>query len=84
MTQNQFGFRENHSTSHALNYSVNHIKESLKDKIYVLGIFTDFSKLLIPSTTRFFSTNYSTMESEGMLIPFLKATYPTVYNKYMH
>ena len=27
--QNQFGFRNSHSTSHALNYSIAHIKQSL-------------------------------------------------------
>ena len=28
----QFGFRKGHSTSHALNYSINHIQEALKKK----------------------------------------------------
>ena len=44
LTPNQFGFRKNHSTSHALNYSINHIKEALKDNKHVLGIFIDLSK----------------------------------------
>ena len=42
--ENQFGFRKGHSTSHALNYSVSHIDNSLKDKKHVLGIFIDLSK----------------------------------------
>ena len=40
----QFGFRKGHSTSHALNYSVHHIKQSLKSGDHVLGIFIDLSK----------------------------------------
>ena len=32
MTSCQFGFRKGHSTSHALNYSINHIQEALKKK----------------------------------------------------
>ena len=40
----QFGFRKNHSTSHAINYSINHINNSLKNKELVLGIFIDLSK----------------------------------------
>ena len=44
MTSCQFGFRKGHSTSHALNYSINHIQEALKKKKHVLGIFIDLSK----------------------------------------
>ena len=40
----QFGFRKGHSTSHALNYSVHHIQQSLKAGNHVLGIFIDLSK----------------------------------------
>ena len=41
---NQFGFRANHSTSHALNFSVSHIQSLLKSKNHVLGVFIDLSK----------------------------------------
>ena len=44
MTPNQFGFRKGHSTSHALNFSVNHIQQALNEKKHVLGIFIDLSK----------------------------------------
>ena len=44
ITENQFGFRKGHSTSHALNYSVSHIETLLKEKKHVLGIFLDLSK----------------------------------------
>ena len=40
----QFGFRKNHSTSHALNYSTSLISNSLKKGEHVLGIFIDLSK----------------------------------------
>ena len=41
---NQFGFRKGHSTSHALNFSVNHIEQNLRKKKHVLGIYLDLSK----------------------------------------
>ena len=40
----QFGFRKGHSTSHALNISVNHIINKTSSKEHVLGIFIDLSK----------------------------------------
>ncbi len=45
MNPQQFGFRKGHSTSHALNYSVNQIidKTTVK-KEHVIGIFIDLSK----------------------------------------
>ena len=46
--QNQFGFRQSHSTSHALNYAVTKISEKISEKIKcgesVIGIFIDLSK----------------------------------------
>jgi hypothetical protein len=42
--ENQYGFRKNHSTSHALNSSVNYIESCLSKKLHVLGIFIDLSK----------------------------------------
>ncbi len=44
MQQKQFGFREGHSTSHALNCSVDLIRKALQQKQHVLGIFIDLSK----------------------------------------
>ena len=44
LNENQFGFRTNHSTSHALNVSVNHIEKAVKKGNHVLGIFIDLSK----------------------------------------
>ena len=40
----QFGFRKNHSTSHAVNYSVNQILNEIEAKNHVIGIFVDLSK----------------------------------------
>ena len=42
--ENQFGFRKHHSTSHAVNYSVNHILNQIEQKKHVIGIFIDLSK----------------------------------------
>ncbi len=42
--ENQFGFRKSHSTSHALNYSVNEIHKSRSRNQHVIGIFIDLSK----------------------------------------
>ena len=40
----QFGFRKYHSISHALNYSIDKIKQSIEKGDHVLGIFIDLSK----------------------------------------
>ena len=40
----QFGFRKNHSTAHAVNYSVNKILSEIENKNHVIGIFVDLSK----------------------------------------
>ena len=40
----QFGFRKNHSTSHAVNFSVNEISKNIENKKHTLGIFIDLSK----------------------------------------
>ena len=40
----QFGFRKNHCTAHAVNYSINKITSNLEKKNHVIGIFIDLSK----------------------------------------
>ena len=40
----QFGFRKNHSTAHAVNYSINNIIKNLEKKNHEIGIFIDLSK----------------------------------------
>ena len=42
--ESQFGFRKGHSTSHALNYSVEEITKILNSGKHVVGIFIDLSK----------------------------------------
>ena len=44
LNQNQFGFRKSHSTSHAVNYLVSIIDDSIRKFKHVLGIFIDLSK----------------------------------------
>ena len=39
----QFGFRQNHSTSHAINYSVDYVAKKCEEKKHV-GLFLDLSK----------------------------------------
>ena len=40
----QFGFRKSHSTTHAINYSINRILKEIEAKNHVIGIFVDLSK----------------------------------------
>ena len=42
--ENQFGFRKQHSTSHAVNYSINKILSEIERKKHMIGIFIDLSK----------------------------------------
>ena len=42
--ENQFGFRRKHSTSHAVNYSIDRIVTEIENNKHVLGIFIDLSK----------------------------------------
>ena len=44
LNKSQFGVRKSHSTSHALNNSINCIGKSIKKGNNVLGIFIDLSK----------------------------------------
>ena len=40
----QFGFQSGHSTEHAILQLANQIRESFKNNLYTLGVFTDLSK----------------------------------------
>ena len=44
LNKNQFGFRQSHSTCHAVNFSVSLIQEALQKNKHVIGIFVDLSK----------------------------------------
>ena len=44
LNQNQFGFRQNHSTSHALLNLTETIKRQLDGKKLVAGVFIDLEK----------------------------------------
>ena len=39
LNKNQFGFRQGHSTSHALNYSIKHIQKAIKKEIMFLEFY---------------------------------------------
>ena len=42
--EKQFGFRNNHSTNHALVNIIEHIKKNLDKKLYTCGVFVDLEK----------------------------------------
>ena len=42
--ENQYGFRKNHSTSHAVNLSVKQIIDQIEKKRHIIGIFIDLIK----------------------------------------
>ena len=44
LVDTQFGFRKGHSTSHAINYSVNIINDARMANKHVIGLFIDLSK----------------------------------------
>ena len=44
LSETQFGFRKDHSTNHAIEYSVDFINKSHLKQKHVLGIFIDLSK----------------------------------------
>ena len=44
ISEKQFGFRRNHSTSHAINCSVNFVAGCIEEKRHVVGMFLDLSK----------------------------------------
>ena len=44
LSNTQFGFRKDHSTSHAIHHSVNFINKSHRHNKHVIGIFIDLSK----------------------------------------
>ena len=44
LSNSQFGFRQNHSTTHAILYFINHIATAIDKHLHSLGIFLDLSK----------------------------------------
>ena len=44
LSNSQFGFRQKHSTTHAILYLINHIATAVDDHLHTLGIFLDLSK----------------------------------------
>ena len=44
ISNQQFGFRKNHSTTHAINYSISMILNGIENNKHVIGIFLDLSK----------------------------------------
>ena len=44
MYSKQFGFRKGHSTTHALNYSIDYLTKAISNNKHTIGIFIDLSK----------------------------------------
>ena len=59
--QNQFGFRQGHSTHHALIALVDKITKSLDNRDIVIGVFLDLRKHLIQLITKSCKKNYTIM-----------------------
>ena len=60
--QNQFGFRQGHSSHHALITLVNKITQSLDSGDMVIGIFLDLKKALDTVNHTILVKNYTHME----------------------
>ena len=58
----QFGFRKNHSTSHATSLLIENIAEAFENKEHVLGVFLDLFKHSIPLIIKFYYPNYGIVE----------------------
>ena len=58
LSESQFGFRKQHSTSHAIHHSVNTIRKSYNENRHTLGIFIDLSKAIDHSTLLYKFHNY--------------------------
>ena len=70
--EKRFGFRKNHSNSHAINYSVKYVADNIEQKKHVIGIFLDtigHSKLLVKLQ------NYGI---RGNCLELIKVIYPLV------
>ena len=64
LSESQFGFRKQHSTSHAIHHSVNTIRKSYNENRHTLGIFIDLIKDLTLSITLAYYISFITTASE--------------------
>ena len=64
----QFGFRQKHSTNHALLSMTQEIKETIDKGNVAVGVFVDFQKALDKVNKKSFSKNLNTMEFEDLQI----------------
>ena len=70
--QNQFWFRQGHSTHHALITLVDNITKSLDDGDIVIGVFLDLKKTFDTVNHKIQLKNYTIMEFVGMDLTGLK------------
>ena len=70
--QNQFRFRQGHSTHHALITLVDNITKSLDDGDIVIGVFLDLKKAFDTINHKILQKNYTIMEFVGTYLTGLK------------
>ena len=71
--QQQFGFRKNHCTSHALSFLINNITESLANKTPNLGVFLDLSKAFDTTDHRILLSKLKHSGIRGIALDWIKS-----------
>ena len=71
--QQQFGFRKNHGTSHALSFLINNITESLANKRPTLGVFLDLSKAFDTIDLSILLSKLEHSEIRGIALDWIKS-----------
>ena len=64
----QFGFRKQHSTNHAILSIIEDIRNSLDKREFVCGVFIDVEKAFNKSIIKFYCNSLNTMECEVSVI----------------
>ena len=75
----QYGFRENHSTQHAIIDIFNVIQNNMDQKLFTCGIFLDLKRPLIPSTIKSCFKNLIIMASDELSVPGLPRTFSVAH-----
>ena len=78
--ENQFGFRELHSSYMALMVLTDKLIKSLENGEFVIGVYLDFSKAFDTVEHEISCENFPIMALEGIVLNGFKVTYPTANN----
>ena len=71
--QQQFGFRQNHGTSHALSFLIYNITDSLATKTSTFGVFLDLSKAFNPIDHSILLSKLENSGIRGIALNWLKS-----------